>query len=518
MNFAQRAWRYITRTKVKSLLLILTFFVIGNLVILGLGISEAAQNAKVLTRKSMRAIVSYELDTDSFYKYADGLSSSDEMQQAYANRPKVEEDEVSKLANDSRVKAYNFNVSMNGTSDGFDNVPLGNETTDDNGNVISAMGYTSTNIKVTAGSSLRTIELTEGTISVVSGNYYTQANIDNEDAVCLITKELADLNGLSVGDDISINLLDKDSMKNAETQGIDSAKMKLNLTICGIYTTKADVDRNADDYKWMSASDSPKNTILMPMSTYITWGKQAFAEQYKLYYSGLSDMTSYTAENLINDNTTPSSAIYLLNDPLEVDQFVSDHTGELSQYMWLNADNATFKKLARPLDTLNFFSSIIVWIVVVNAIIIITLVTALSMKTREYEIGVLLSMGTSKMKIVTQMFLELIMIAIVGFSLAVASGSVIAGKVGDLVLSYQTTSDAQYGDNKGDTNYYFTSSNNYFTSITQDDMLAQYHVKVSPTLIMEIYLLGAGVVLIAIVIPSFMIMRLNPKQILLEQG
>ena len=43
-------------------------------------------------------------------------------------------------------------------------------------------------------------------------------------------------------------------------------------------------------------------------------------------------------------------------------------------------------------------------------------------------------------------------------------------------------------------------------------------MSVSPALILEIYLLGTAVVLIAIVIPSFMIMRLNPKQILLEQN
>ena len=49
-------------------------------------------------------------------------------------------------------------------------------------------------------------------------------------------------------------------------------------------------------------------------------------------------------------------------------------------------------------------------------------------------------------------------------------------------------------------------------------MLSQYHVKVSAGLIGEIYVLGTAVVLVAIVIPSFMIMRLNPKQILLEQN
>jgi ABC-type antimicrobial peptide transport system permease subunit len=47
-------------------------------------------------------------------------------------------------------------------------------------------------------------------------------------------------------------------------------------------------------------------------------------------------------------------------------------------------------------------------------------------------------------------------------------------------------------------------------------MFSQYHVSISPLLIIEIYILGTGVVLISILIPSAMIMRLNPKQILLQ--
>ena len=69
MNALKRAWAYVRRKPTKTILLMITFFLIGNLVILGLGISEAAENAKILTRKSMRAVVSYEVDYDS---YSDG--------------------------------------------------------------------------------------------------------------------------------------------------------------------------------------------------------------------------------------------------------------------------------------------------------------------------------------------------------------------------------------------------------------------------------------------------------------
>ena len=108
--------------------------------------------------------------------------------------------------------------------------------------------------------------------------------------------------------------------------------------------------------------------------------------------------------------------------------------------------------------------------------------------------------------------------ALIGFTLSVVSGSVLAGKVGDIVLDYQTASDAQYGDINNNGGYYSYGDTNYFTEVSQDEILSQYSVSVSPKLIGEIYLLGSGVVLLAIIIPSFMIMRLNPKQILLEQN
>ena len=47
-------------------------------------------------------------------------------------------------------------------------------------------------------------------------------------------------------------------------------------------------------------------------------------------------------------------------------------------------------------------------------------------------------------------------------------------------------------------------------------MISEYEVSVSPLIIGEIYAVGLGVVLLATVIPSFMIMRFNPKKILTD--
>ncbi|MBR5754685.1 MAG: ABC transporter permease, partial [Erysipelotrichaceae bacterium] len=62
MNFIDRAFRNVTRRMSKTVLLVLTFFLIGNLVIIGLGVASASESAKTLTRQKMRAVVSYGID------------------------------------------------------------------------------------------------------------------------------------------------------------------------------------------------------------------------------------------------------------------------------------------------------------------------------------------------------------------------------------------------------------------------------------------------------------------------
>ena len=127
MNFFQRAIRYVKRKSAKSFLLAITFFVIGNLVILGLGVSQAADNAKILTRKKMRAVVSYEVDYESWWDYADNIEDSEEREAAYRNGPVVQKEKALEIAKDERVLAFNYMVNDAVYGIDLEFVPLGND-------------------------------------------------------------------------------------------------------------------------------------------------------------------------------------------------------------------------------------------------------------------------------------------------------------------------------------------------------------------------------------------------------
>ncbi len=524
MNALNRAWKYITRKPTKSVLLMITFFLIGNLVILGLGISQAAGNAKILTRKQMRAAVSYEVDYDKFWDYINTLTDEDEINEAYNNYPRINKETAEALTEDSRVKAFNFVQNSIGYSVGFDHVPVGNEDSRnvEYGSYIDENGvtheYREPDMMIYGTQFPEMIEIADETYTIVSGRFINQDDIDSAAPHVCITEELAEVNNFRVGDTISFSYNDLNYIESivAESNGeLTADDFYEEYEIIGIYNNKNQVDPNSENFRWMSAYESPQNILIVPMSSYVESMLNMVNIERTLHPEYYED---FDEEEYRRGMTEPSRIIYLLNDPLEVDDFVRDHQSDLGDYLKLNANNDTFKKLARPLDTLSFFSNVIVWIVVINAIVIISLVTALTLKTREYEIGVMLSLGVSKVKIVLQLFAELFLIALLSFTLASVSGSMLAGKVGDMVLDYQTASEAEYSDLDNDNNYYWYGDNNYFTDITQEDLLSQYEVKVSPVLIGEIYVIGTLVVMISIIIPSFMIMRLNPKQILLEQN
>ncbi|MDO4500293.1 MAG: FtsX-like permease family protein [Erysipelotrichaceae bacterium] len=518
MNFINRAIKNVSRSLTKSILLTLTFFLIGNLVIVGLGVSQASKSAKTLTRQKMRAVVNYEINYNEVYQYMDTIEDEDE----YNNFkfPRITIEDVNEILMDERVKTANAlsNNQFYVAEGGIDYVHLNNQQEE---NMAEQMQnceqnnwcYEEPNFFVKANYFPDMIEFADGQYYIVDGRFYTQEEIDNDAYVVLISEQLAEQNGVRVGDRITVNTFSSTDY-NQEEIDLSDVDPSMDLEVIGIYGGVKSITPDAQNFDWASPYENPVNMLLMPATT-IENKMASFYEKIYAHYQELypEEDWSYERESYISD------VVLLLNDPLEVDAFVEDYTPNLRQFMKLNANNEEFNKLSKPLDTLSLYANFIVWLVVINAIVIITLVTALTLKTREYEIGVLLSIGATKLKVIAQFFVELALIAILGFTLSVGTGSLIAGKVGETVLEYQIQSSDV---NEGEDDYYWDYDSiwdsDYSTEISLEDLTSEYSVQVSLPIIAEIYVMGLGIVLLAVIIPSFMIMRYNPKKILMNQG
>ena len=539
MNFINRAFKNVTRRLSKSILLVLTFFLIGNLVIIGLGVSSASESAKTLTRQKMRAVVTYELDNDKIWRYADSITDEDELQEFYKNYPRIKVEDVTNFLSDSRVKIANSissNMWYSDSTNSLDFVHLNNSREqnmdenqgtscymDENG-VMQCETYKEPVFFVKSNMYPGMIEFEEGDYKVVRGRFYNEEEIKDGSLVCLISEALAQVNGISVGD--SITLASNWMSNYYANAGISEEDLDVVLEVIGIYSHNSPLTPDAPNYDYASPYENPDNMILMPSTSVYLASLAMQQKEYDYYAQVYPDEEYYqnpdnrpSVENM-EKNMYINNVTLLLDDPLNVDQFVEDYQNTLSQFTSLDANNDEFNRLAKPLDTLSMYADFIVWLVVINAIVIITLVTALTLKTREYEIGVLLSVGASKLKVIAQFFIELAIVAVIGFSLSVVSGSLIAKRIGNVVLEAQIASSDVNG-NEDELGYYeYTSlwDTDYTTDITIEDLISEYEVKISPLIIAEIYVLGLGIVLISVIIPSFMIMRYNPKKILMNQN
>ena len=212
-----------------------------------------------------------------------------------------------------------------------------------------------------------------------------------------------------------------------------------------------------------------------------------------------------------------TSVVILMNDIEDIPSFIEDYSDKFDNELFIfDANMDDYDKLVIPLKMLTVFSKIILIIIFINAIVIITLVSTLSIKSREYEIGVLLSIGVSKLKIIFQLFMEYFIIAIIIFSMSSITGTLIANKISQNILDFQLTV-YNVDDNQIDSDgeqYWNDRNNNYFTKVTLNDVKEVYVVDISLITIIKIYLICLSIVSLSIIIPTIIILKYNPKTIL----
>ena len=522
LNVLKRAILYLKGRIVKTSILIVTIFVIVNFILFGVGISQATKHVIDMTRKSMNPVVAYQEDYQTFQDEINKINDEDEKEEFILNHSYILDYEVMEtLYNDQRVIAANALVNNTAVLHGLDAVRLVNHSKDSS--IQDDMYLEMKNapiINLCANYFLNMFEFKKGDFELIDGRLFSEDDINENRNVCMITSELANLNHIEVGDLIQIqpdiNSAIEESVVDANEYGldIDSDALISEVEVVGIYkilnesfTSFEMITKNQETWQMY------QNNILVTNNTF----KQIY--ELNTYISNLGliyyGATSLTIEELSAlDPFVYRSCVYLLKDPIEVEGFVKSYKDLIPLFNRLSAYNDTFMRMKEPLETLAFFSKLIVRIVVVNAIVVLSLVTSLSLKSRSYEMGVLLSFGVTKIKIIVQMILELLIVVLIGTTLAILSGSQIATRLGDTILDYHTKRYDQYEELEYESR--FNADGFYFSEVDEQEMLDLYHVNIDYTIIMKVYCLMIVVLLVSTIIPTILILKSNPKKLMFD--
>ncbi|PFR46389.1 ABC transporter permease [Bacillus cereus] len=474
MNFMKRAILSMKKRIGTSLILMAVFLIVTNLVLSGFTIQNASKKAADAARKKLGADVTLGLNFD---KLGQKAKESGEM----PNPPQLDAKETDQLAESKYVKDYNYITNTFGISDGLKLVGASEGEEEGKGKVgmAAARSGSSSGTEIDMNSSfmiegVRKTALQEsfknGKSKIIDGKPITEQM--KEQNVALMEKRLAELNNLKVGDKVKIQSGDK--------------KETLEIEIIGIYET----NEQAMGQQAPPIMD-PANKLYMPHSTM----KKLEVDQ------GISSV----------------QVVYFLNDPQYIDAFKKEakKSNIDFNYYKLDAHDSLYKQMIGPIENISSTSQMIIYIVSIAGAIILGLIIMLSIKGRRKEMGILLSIGEKKWKLVAQFVVEVVCVAILAFGLSITTGAKVSQYIGDHLLSNEIATASEETDTSQHGTVMMAGPGGTLQN-QKEDPIDKIDVSVTGEDVGKMGGIGLAIAIIATLLPALSILRLNPKQILLK--
>lgn len=457
-----------------SLILMAVFLIVTNLVLAGFTIQNASKKAADAARKKLGADVTLSLDFDKLGQQA---RETGEM----PNPPKLNMKEADQLAKSKYVKDYNYISNTFGISDGLKLVGAseGEEEGKGKAGMAAVRGGSSSGTEIDMNASfmiegVRKTALQEsfknGKSKIIDGKSITEQMKDQN--VALMEKRLAELNNLKVGDKVKVQSGDK--------------KETLEVEIIGIYET----NEQAMGQQAPPIMD-PANKLYMPHSTM----KKLEVDQ------GISSI----------------QVVYFLKDPQNIEAFKKEaKKSDIDfNYYKLDAHDSLYKQMIGPIENISSTSQMIIYIVSIAGAIILGLIIMLSIKTRRKEMGILLSIGEKKWKLMAQFVVEVVCIAILAFGLSITTGAKVSQYIGDNLLSSEVAT-ASEETNTPQNGTVMMSGPGGTVQNQKEDPIDKIDVSVTGEDVGKMGGIGLAIAILATLLPALSILRLNPKQILLK--
>ena len=488
MNFFKRAWLNLTAKKGRSILLILVTSAIMLFVLAGLLIRNAADTATSNAKQSVGATITLAANREAAFKKMRSSTSTSKTSRPKLTTSPVKLSDAKKIAKLNNIASYTATVSTTANETGFSAIStsgssaggmkgMGGSTTSSGDIAIS--GVTSTSA---------TSDFENNTSKITSGRGITTADEGSNNVV--IESELAKEDSLKVGD----------SIKLKATTG---TKTTYTLKVVGIYKASS----STSTQQGPGATD-PSNSVY----------------------------TSYTFANTVKGSkykNTADSVTFNVSDPAQVSAVKKAGNALINTSKYsLTTDDSSYQTVKASMDNVKSFADKIVWLVAIAGTIILALIVILMIRERRYEIGVLLSLGEARWKIVAQFFVEMVMVLVVSIAIAGAGGKFVGNQLGKQLVSQQTTTattsstSTQQGPGGGGAPGGSTSgtkpSGNMQaggapgSSSMSTQKQAELAINVTVMDLVELGGFGLAIMFLSIMLASGGILRLQPKKVLIE--
>ncbi len=519
MSFLKRAWLSITRRTGKSLLLLLIILILGNAIAGAISIQQASRNVERKIKADMGAAATIRIDFEEYEKLAQQYQDNPEDMP----RPENPTPELFQTIGSSPyVKYYDYSTGTSVGSSSLEKfVPQYIKE-----QMEQQAGWMESDWEKYYKFTLRGVQyykllpIEEGRLSLSGGRVFTEDEISKGEAVAIISKSLAEANHINIDDTVVMTNYVMDFQNVDTNTGMPAVANEFDyaVKVIGLIEevkapTPQGNQKPNDGDKWNQAYMEQQfaNTVYVPNGFAAKINKdatQANMEANPEQYEGVDPKD-------IN-RVWYFDPVYIIDDPDNLERF-KEESAPLLPDMYIVATTAdNYKNISAPVEQTTKMANYILIVAVVASVLIITLVVLLFLRDRKHELGVYLSLGEKKGKVVGQIIAEVLIIALLGITLSVFTGNLVASGLSSSMIQAQMEKEAQNNPwgptinmGSGDVNDFLSSK------LTMQDVVGAYQIRLTPTYILVFFLVSLGTIALSTLVPMFYIVRLNPRKILM---
>ena len=459
MSTWKRAFLYVIRKKVKTVLLFCVLLAMSTFILTGLSIYKATDDSALSLRQSVGGSIRLELDesNEANWRYQQAAGG---MMVEYVGTPITDKD-IQKIMSIDGVKAYNGIGDGDVYAKDFDfisGISFGAEIDDSRLPSVTNSEYFNF--------------FTRKAFQLIEGRHIKE----DDDHAVLISSAVAEKNNLKLGDTITVQCC----FDNGDYPDVK-------LKVVGIYEYKGDTN------PYQTTSTDKRNRLIIDHKA-----MQEIMQRDEIQYDNGVD--------------------FYVDDPREIDRIAKEIKNlDLDWDCFsLTVDNSAYEAVAASLTSMQ---RLIVWLIVgciVVSVSILILILSMWIKQRRYETGILLSIGITKGNIVFQYIVEVLLIAVVAFGLSYFTSSLLSQGVSDLIFNQvaesQPIPEIELPD---DGSEYLDITGQYIPYDSSNmEMVESVQVNVNPNNLLYVYVLGAFLIVLSVSAASITVIQMKPKKIL----
>ncbi|MFJ3900733.1 ABC transporter permease [Streptomyces sp. NPDC090025] len=475
MNLFKRAWWRLTGAPGRTLMLVGLFFVICTLVLSGFLIQSAAARAADGAKKSVGAVATMQLDVNGLLASGknDGRAPEGRQGGTIGTAGDLKRDLVDRICAASVVADCNY------TADG---AAFPTKTTRLHQPVPPPTGQDTTGTDLFKVDGVRKLDevgaFRNGDSKLVAGKGIGPDTAKDE---IVVEERVAKANKLKVGDKVKLK-------KGDLSNGMPTEEHE--FTVIGVYRSGT-----PDTGQYVPAMMDPANQVYATIE-------------------GASLLGGRTTDG----GGTLKSATFTLTDPDDLGALkaAAEKAGADLGIFPISVNDKQYRALVGPITRTADFATVTVWLVAVAGTVILALVVASGLRERRGELGILLSLGEKKPKLLGQHLVEIVACAVVAIGLAGAGSQFVSQAIGDQLLAGEVDSAREQAANENlrpdpsDPNGLARQGDDEAESQPIDSL----DVSLGPADIAKVGATGLGIAALATLIPGARVLRLNPRDIL----